>query len=135
VRPAPEVQGPLPGELTEDFNQPLPGPASFERPSLERPTFERQAFERSGFEGPPPSQPSSTPPAADSSERQRQRVIEHLRAIGRLPPNHPALPTAVLRSIDAMYALLPSATDDIQRKSVIRQTFRTKTICAPRCSA
>jgi hypothetical protein len=29
----------------------------------------------------------------------------------------------VLRSIDAMYALLPSATDDIQRKSVIRQTF------------
>jgi hypothetical protein len=69
---------------------------------------------------------SSNPPdigTAEASERQRQRVIEHLRAIGRLPPNHPSLPAAVLRSIDAMYALLPSATDDIQRKSVIRQTF------------
>jgi hypothetical protein len=69
---------------------------------------------------------SSGPPdiaTAEASERQRQRVIEHLRAIGRLPPNHPSLPAAVLRSIDAMYALLPSATDDIQRKSVIRQTF------------
>jgi hypothetical protein len=69
---------------------------------------------------------SAAPPdiaTAEASERQRQRVIEHLRAIGRLPPNHPSLPAAVLRSIDAMYALLPSATDDIQRKSVIRQTF------------
>jgi hypothetical protein len=72
------------------------------------------------------ARPSSAPPdiaTAEASERQRQRVIEHLRAIGRLPPNHPSLPAAVLRSIDAMYALLPSATDDIQRKSVIRQTF------------
>jgi hypothetical protein len=33
------------------------------------------------------------------------------------------MPASVLRSIDAMYALLPSATDDIQRKSVIRQAF------------
>ncbi|MEO8182194.1 MAG: hypothetical protein ABI895_25445 [Deltaproteobacteria bacterium] len=112
-----------PDELTDAFNQPASEAQSFERQGYERPALERPAFERSGFEGPPPSQPSSAAPAADSSERQRQRVIEHLRAIGRLPPNHPALPTAVLRSIDAMYALLPSATDDIQRKSVIRQTF------------
>jgi len=84
-----------------------PGPASQPSLSLARPL-------------------SSAPPdiaSAEASERQRQRVIEHLRAIGRLPPNHPSLPAAVLRSIDAMYALLPSATDDIQRKSVIRQTF------------
>jgi hypothetical protein len=46
-----------------------------------------------------------------------------LRAIGRLPPRHATMPAGVLRSIDAMYALLPSATDDIQRKSVIRQAF------------
>jgi len=138
VRPPLDVSGPGPGELTDDFNQPLSGAASFERASFERASFERAsferasferaaferpAFERQGFDGPPPSHPNSAPPAADVSERQRQRVIEHLRAIGRLPPNHPALPTAVLRSIDAMYALLPSATDDIQRKSVIRQTF------------
>jgi hypothetical protein len=67
--------------------------------------------------------PAASAAAAAADDRQRQRVIEHLRAIGRLPPNHSGLPTAVLRSIDAMYALLPSATDDIQRKSVIRQTF------------
>ena len=60
---------------------------------------------------------------AEGADRQRQRVTEHLRAIGRLPPRHSNMPAAVLRSIDAMYALLPSATDDIQRKSVIRQAF------------
>lgn len=65
-------------------------------------------------------------PSSDAAERQRQRVTEHLRAIGRLPPNHATLPAAVLRSIDAMYALLPSATDDIQRKSVIRQAFSSE---------
>jgi len=140
-RPPPELTGLSAAELTDDFNHPLASSRRFEAQG-----FEAQGFERS-YEPPraPPSAPSqpgslvqsgpSSPPrplvaapgfegsAADSSERQRQRVIEHLRAIGRLPPNHPALPTAVLRSIDAMYALLPSATDDIQRKSVIRQTF------------
>ena len=60
---------------------------------------------------------------AENMDRQRQRVTEHLRAIGRLPPRHATLPASVLRSIDAMYALLPSATDDIQRKSVMRQAF------------
>ena len=62
----------------------------------------------------------------EGSDRQRQRVTEHLRAIGRLPPRHANMPAAVLRSIDAMYALLPSATDDIQRKSVIRQAFASE---------
>jgi hypothetical protein len=161
--------GPGAGELTDDFNQPLPvafrgdsprpepqhAEPQYTEPQYTEPQYtepqyaepqyaEPQYAEPSTntFESPvyepaprsaPPSQPSSPrpassappfdPSAADSNERQRQRVIEHLRAIGRLPPNHPALPTAVLRSIDAMYALLPSATDDIQRKSVIRQTF------------
>jgi hypothetical protein len=104
--------GSAPRVLTDDFNQPLP-PSAFER------------------RGPPPA-PSTRvpggPPAfdaqeADNMDRQRQRVTEHLRAIGRLPPRHATMPAGVLRSIDAMYALLPSATDDIQRKSVIRQAF------------
>lgn len=69
---------------------------------------------------PPPPQGGED---AEGADRQRQRVTEHLRAIGRLPPRHSNMPAAVLRSIDAMYALLPSATDDIQRKSVIRQAF------------
>jgi hypothetical protein len=59
----------------------------------------------------------------DAELQQRQRVSEHLRAIGRLPLAHDRLPLAVLRSIDAMYSLLSSATDDIQRKSVIRAAF------------
>lgn len=59
----------------------------------------------------------------DAEQQQRQRVSEHLRAISRLPLAHERLPLAVLRSIDAMYSLLPSATDDIQRKSVIRAAF------------
>jgi hypothetical protein len=135
-RPAPPLAA---AELTDDFNQPLPSSRRFEPSGLEASGFEARGFERN-FEparSPPPSAPSQPGSArplggaqpafdasvADSSERQRQRVSEHLRAIGRLPPNHAALPTAVLRSIDAMYALLPSATDDIQRKSVIRQTF------------
>jgi hypothetical protein len=61
--------------------------------------------------------------SGDVSESQRRRVAEHLRAIGRLPANHEQLSAQVLRSIAAMYALLPSATDDVQRKSVIRQAF------------
>ncbi|HEU4581918.1 MAG TPA: hypothetical protein VFS67_26870 [Polyangiaceae bacterium] len=160
------------GELTDDFNRPLPGAFRNEGPygepqygepqyaepqygepqyaepstnTFESPVYDPRgaaSYESAPRSAPqyesaprsaPPSQPSSPrpissappfDPSADSNEqRQRQRVIEHLRAIGRLPPNHPNLPAAVLRSIDAMYALLPSATDDIQRKSVIRQTF------------
>jgi hypothetical protein len=104
--------GSSPRVMTDDFNQPLP-PAAFERRL-------------------PPAPPSSRVPAgpsamdaqeAENMDRQRQRVTEHLRAIGRLPPRHATMPAGVLRSIDAMYALLPSATDDIQRKSVIRQAF------------
>jgi hypothetical protein len=147
----PDVVGAGPGELTDDFNHPLPGAfrgdGSYAEPQYAEPqyaepstsTFESPVYDPHGAQAyesaphnVPPSQPSSPRPAssappfdasADPNDRQRQRVIEHLRAIGRLPPNHLALPTAVLRSIDAMYALLPSATDDIQRKSVIRQTF------------
>jgi hypothetical protein len=126
VPPPPDFADDSPEELTDDFNHPLSS-----QPGLNPSALNPSALNPSSVA--PPSQPSSARPLAaappydapggDSSERQRQRVIEHLRAIGRLPPNHPALPTAVLRSIDAMYALLPSATDDIQRKSVIRQTF------------
>jgi hypothetical protein len=127
--PAPELGGLNASELTDDFNHPLPSSRRFEAPAFEAPGYDPARAPPSASSQPGSSRPlAAAPPgfdgaAADSSERQRQRVIEHLRAIGRLPPNHPALPTAVLRSIDAMYALLPSATDDIQRKSVIRQTF------------
>ncbi len=92
------------------------GPPLRERPLMtlpQPPLSSRQAVMAASLEGQP----------SDTGERQRQRVTEHLRAIGRLPPRHASMPAPVLRSIDAMYALLPSATDDIQRKSVIRQAF------------
>lgn len=98
---------PLPDELEPTLAQPL---LTLPQPPLGAP---RMPSAGQGFD-------------PDAAERQRQRVTEHLRAIGRLPPNHASLPAAVLRSIDAMYALLPSATDDIQRKSVIRQAFASE---------
>jgi hypothetical protein len=99
----------------DDFNHPLAAPAYASHAGVPQ--------------GPPSSaRPNGGPPPfdaqeAENTERQRQRVTEHLRAIGRLPPRHATMPASVLRSIDAMYALLPSATDDIQRKSVMRQAF------------
>ena len=93
--------------LTDDFNEPLPQPPRSAPLSTRIPA------------GPPPLDMQDV----ENMDRQRQRVTEHLRAIGRLPPRHATMPAGVLRSIDAMYALLPSATDDIQRKSVIRQAF------------
>jgi hypothetical protein len=97
--------------LTDDFNHPLSAPMASVPQAPPPPPSSRQ---RNGsFDG----------QDSEQLDRQRQRVTEHLRAIGRLPPRHATMPAGVLRSIDAMYALLPSATDDIQRKSVIRQAF------------
>jgi hypothetical protein len=95
------------GPLTDDFNEPLPNQPALTQPSLSRPQPAAAGFDT----------------GAEATDRQRQRVTEHLRAIGRLPPRHTTMPAALLRAIDVMYALLPSATDDIQRKSVIRQAF------------
>jgi hypothetical protein len=108
LRSAP-YSAPQAGPATDDFNQPL----------LARPS-QGHAATLVSRQGMPPS---FDPVEAEAADRQRQRVTEHLRAIGRLPPRHANMPAGLLRSIDAMYALLPSATDDIQRKSVIRQAF------------
>jgi hypothetical protein len=97
--------------LTDDFNHPLQAPMASVPQAPPPPPSSRQRS--GGFDG----------QDSEQLDRQRQRVTEHLRAIGRLPPRHATMPAGVLRSIDAMYALLPSATDDIQRRSVIRQAF------------
>ena len=106
--------------LTDDFNRPIAPPLSAPLQSL--PNSSRPPHLSAG-----PALANNAPgfdaQDAENMDRQRQRVTEHLRAIGRLPPRHATMPASVLRSIDAMYALLPSATDDIQRKSVMRQAF------------
>jgi hypothetical protein len=107
----PSSPGSSPYQLTDDFNHPLQAPMASVPQAPPPPPSSRQRS--GGFDG----------QDSEQLDRQRQRVTEHLRAIGRLPPRHATMPAGVLRSIDAMYALLPSATDDIQRKSVIRQAF------------
>jgi hypothetical protein len=106
--------------MTDDFNRPIAPPHSVPLQSL--PNSSRPPHLPGG-----PALANAAPgfdaQEAENMDRQRQRVTEHLRAIGRLPPRHATMPASVLRSIDAMYALLPSATDDIQRKSVMRQAF------------
>jgi hypothetical protein len=117
--------GSAPRVLTDDFNHPLAAPTL--PPQLAQPLPPQLAQPLPPQLPPASMRQTGGPGASDTgdgdSERQRQRVTEHLRAIGRLPPRHATMPAGVLRSIDAMYALLPSATDDIQRKSVIRQAF------------
>jgi hypothetical protein len=113
---SPPSSSPGRAPLTDDFNHPISAPRQ------SAPLSVRQLPRSESGNGPPPFGLEE----ADGMDRQRQRVTEHLRAIGRLPPRHATMPAGVLRSIDAMYALLPSATDDIQRKSVMRQAFATE---------
>jgi hypothetical protein len=104
--------------LTDDFNRPI---SPHSAPLQALPGSSRPPQLPGGLSS--GNGPGFDAQEAENMDRQRQRVTEHLRAIGRLPPRHATMPASVLRSIDAMYALLPSATDDIQRKSVMRQAF------------
>jgi hypothetical protein len=60
------------------------------------------------------------PPAEEDA---RQRVVDRLSAINRLPPRHPTLSTPILLSIDSMYAELLSAASDEAREECIRESF------------
>lgn len=53
----------------------------------------------------------------------RQRAMESLTKIGRLPPSHPSLPTATLLAIDSLYADLAPLTTDDAREECIREAF------------
>jgi hypothetical protein len=72
---------------------------------------------------------ASQPPAAVASSRSapeeeaRRRVTERLRALNRLPPRHEELSTAILLSIESMYADLLSASTDEAREMCIRESF------------
>jgi hypothetical protein len=56
-------------------------------------------------------------------EEARRRVTDRLRAINRLPPRHEDLTTAILLSIESMYADLLSASTDEAREMCIRESF------------
>lgn len=53
----------------------------------------------------------------------RQRAMESLTKIGRLPPTHGTLPTATLLAIDSLYADLAPLTTDEAREECIREAF------------
>jgi hypothetical protein len=58
----------------------------------------------------------------------RRGVLDRLRTIDRLPPSNADLSTAVLLSIDSMYADLWSVNDDDEREACIRESFPNETL-------
>ncbi|NLE85701.1 MAG: hypothetical protein GX607_04815 [Myxococcales bacterium] len=53
----------------------------------------------------------------------RQRAVDTLAKIGRLPPRHEALDTATLLAIDSLYVDLAPLTTDEAREECIREAF------------
>jgi len=64
-------------------------------------------------------------PAAQTGaeEEARVKVVERLQGIERLPPRHADLTTAMLLSIESMYAELLAASTDEAREEAIRDSF------------
>lgn len=58
----------------------------------------------------------------------REKALEGLRAIDRLPPSHEELSTPVLLSIESMYADLWSVSDDDEREAAIRESFPNESL-------
>jgi hypothetical protein len=58
----------------------------------------------------------------------REKVLEGLRAIDRLPPSYADLSTPVLLSIESMYADLWAVSDDDEREAAIRESFPNESL-------
>lgn len=77
----------------------------------------------------PASTATPAPAAGEAANRDavelaaRQRAIESLTKISRLPPSHASLPTATLLAIDSLYADLAPLTTDEAREECIREAF------------
>jgi hypothetical protein len=66
---------------------------------------------------------SGSTPTGSPEEEARGKVVERLEGIERLPPRHSELTTAMLLSIESMYAELLSAATDDAREEAIRDSF------------
>jgi hypothetical protein len=71
---------------------------------------------------------ASEPQAIANEDDVRRGVLDRLRTIDRLPPSNADLSTAVLLSIDSMYADLWSVNDDDEREACIRESFPNETL-------
>jgi hypothetical protein len=74
---------------------------------------------------PPPVSQSTRVPDEDES---RRRVLDRLKLIDRLPPGHAGLSTAILLSVESMYADLWAVSDDDEREACIRESFPNQTL-------
>ncbi|HVU05392.1 MAG TPA: hypothetical protein VHE30_26780 [Polyangiaceae bacterium] len=94
-------------------------------PSMAEPPVIQPAPEAAAPAAPDaPSDPGRVPDEDDV----RRRVIERLRVIDRLPPSHADISTAVLLSIESMYADLWAVSDDDEREASIRESFPNETL-------
>lgn len=69
------------------------------------------------------AEPSRTNASPAPEEDVRKKVVDRLASIARLPPRHAELTTAILLSIDSMYAELLEASTDAAREECIRDSF------------
>jgi hypothetical protein len=70
-----------------------------------------------------PASSSSTEERDAAELAARERAVESLTSIGRLPPRHEALDTATLLAIDSLYVDLAPLTTDEAREECIRDAF------------
>ncbi len=77
----------------------------------------------SALASPPPPPPSGAGEVADAEDAARQKAINKLTEIGRLPPSYQALSTPILLSIESMYADILDVDDDEEREAGIIDSF------------
>jgi hypothetical protein len=75
-----------------------------------------------------PAPRDSIPDASEGEDDAREKVVENLRAIDRLPPSYGDLSTPVLLSVESMYADLWSVSDDDDREAAIRESFPNESL-------
>ncbi|HVJ19032.1 MAG TPA: hypothetical protein VM686_26615 [Polyangiaceae bacterium] len=120
AKPAPKAEEPKPAEpvQAEAADTDAPGEDKAER-SSPPPKPIRESLPPTGEDVDQLLHSSRSAP----EEEARRRVTDRLRAINRLPPRHEDLTTAIMLSIESMYADLLSASTDEAREMCIRESF------------
>jgi hypothetical protein len=101
--------------------QPAAAPSIVSAPEVDVPVTVETAPE-------PEPVPSGEVARIPDEEEVRRRVVDRLKLIDRLPPGHPGLSTAILLSIESMYADLWAVSDDDEREACIRESFPNQTL-------
>lgn len=81
--------------------------------------------------GPPPKKPTKANDAPERTATEndaRERALENLARIERMPVRAESLSTPILLAIDAMYAELLATSDEEERAQIIREAFPNATM-------